>query len=181
MNARLDPAVADPAPQRVAIHSLGDDREQVVRRDRVFPRRHRAAHDSGERGAIPGVQLGATRVLLVEPLEPMHAERGARIVEAKVEPQLDDVVAAGVAAVLVPAQRGHPVRPQAPDPLGQVLVGEEAERGGVAERADVPRADPGADGVRGVLQEQQPVAAGELAERLDLAYRDRREVNRCKP
>ena len=59
---------------------------------------------------------GADRLL--EAADPAEAERGARLVEAVVEADVDDVVGGVVSAVAVPGAARHRVRAQQPHALG---------------------------------------------------------------
>jgi hypothetical protein len=130
-----------------------------------------------------GVARHERRVLGVEPHKPPRGESGARLVEAVVEAQLDDVVARRVPAVAVPREARHPVRAEEPHPRRErvgghdraaladreVLVREDAEAAGAAERADMAATEKRARRVGRVLEQHEPVALRERPQRLDAA------------
>ncbi len=119
---------------------------------------------------------------LVEPAQAAEPERGAGLVDAVVEADVDDVVGGVVAAVAVPGAAGHGVGAQQSHPLrqpvlggahhaaladAQLLLGEEAERSQLADRADLAAGvvDAGADRLGAVLDQHQPVLVAKPPQR----------------
>ena len=161
----------EPAAEVVAVDILFEhDREQMMRGRVAGAGRRRAARDAVERGAIRGIQLASTPVLRIQPVEPPHPERGSRLVEPVVVTERHHVVTRGVAPVPVPRERGHAMGAQEPDACGELLVGggdhpafadrqvlvrEEAERGGEPEAADLTAVDAGPERVCGILKKKE--------------------------
>ena len=105
--------VAQPRPHGVAAAVVLDqDRHHVtrgVRHARVVVGDEHAGH-ARQLLAVGAGQLAAALDLGLEPGEAREQQRRARLVEAVVEAEADDVVAVGLARLPRPRARGHPVR-----------------------------------------------------------------------
>ena len=139
--------------------------------------------DVVEQLAVARDQLAPAFDLRAQASEARPDDRRAQVVEAVVEADLDHVVAHGGAAMAVHGRRGHPLRAQAADPLGdlvgvgaeraalphaQDLVRKEREAAGQAVGAELLRAVVGPGSVGGVLDQGQAPALAELGEIGDL-------------
>ncbi len=130
-----------------------------------------------------GAHDRATRLdALGQARQAAQPERGARLVQAIVEADVDHVVGGIVAAVAVPRAARHRVRAEQPHALGQPLVGardhaalahaqlllgEEAESAELADRADLAPAvvHARADRLGAVLDQHEPVLVAQRPQR----------------
>ena len=120
--------------------------------------------------------------VLVQSLQAAQPERGARLVQAEVEADVDHVVGGVVAAVAIPGAAGHRVGAKQPHACverlvggadhatlahAQLLLGEEAEAAQLADGADLAPAviHVCADRLGAVLDQDEPVLVAQLAQR----------------
>ena len=110
------------------------------------------AGDLGQSLAVGADDRAAGRDALLQARQAAEPKRGTGLVEAVVEADVDHVVGGVVAAVAVPGAAGQRMRAQQPHARGELLVGgahhaaladaqlllgEEAERAELADRADL--------------------------------------------
>ena len=109
--------------KRSRVVAVGEQhREGEVRGalDRLRRRRQLDAGDPREPLAVGANDRAARRDVFVEPPQAAQPERGAGLVEAEVEADVDHVVGGVVAAVAIPGAARHRVRAKQPHALGQL-------------------------------------------------------------
>ena len=153
-------------------------------RDVVVGPHQRQPRRVGERLAVAADGGAAALDVVAQARQAGEAERGARLVEPEVVADVDHVVGGLVAGVAVPRPRRHGVRAQRAHRRGQLLVGGQhgaalahaqlllGEEREAAEPADgaglAPRLGLGADRLRGVLDERDPVGVAQLPQRAEV-------------
>ena len=142
----------------------------------VVGERHLEPVDAGEQLAVARRRRLAQREDRVELLDLAEPERGADVVDPVVEaePGVVEPAAAVGAALVAEADEGAPgllvVRRHDPALAGRhLLVRVEGEDGVDAVRADDPALVLGAERLARVLDQDEAVPLGELAERVELA------------
>ncbi len=157
-----------------------DNREEVECRFFLeLGKRH--FHDFRQIDAILEIRQSAQVVVIFELLELLNPKRCPDLVNAVVIPEGNHIVAVGVPLMAIVGQRGHPMRAQifqtlgdfidfsgdhTPLTRGQILIGEEGKTTDIAIGSGIDAFDNRTRRMRGILDHEDVIGSGEVEDLL---------------